>query len=125
MDRVTHPKQPPQRRESDRGTFRRVLAWWHDWGQLVVGIIAVSAAVGLLIVGLEVKGIEQQNARQRTATALAARQSCIRSRQFGPRLIDFYEYAQYTLPRGQRRHVLTHRQAAQYRASIPKTCPAR
>lgn len=106
----------PHRRVSDRGRRGQVVTWWREWGQLVTGVWLLIVSLAVLWVGVEFY-------KSQTATARAAKVSCQRSRQFGPRLIDFYEWAQFTLPSGERKHVLTKDEADLYRASIPKTCP--
>lgn len=107
----------PARRTGDQGTKGKFVSWWREWGQLVTG-------VWLLIVSLTVAVVAIQFYNSQAATAKAAKSSCQRSRQFSPRLIDFYEWAQYTIPDGAGpRHVLSHREADLYRASIPTTCP--
>ena len=106
----------PHRRVTDHGAKGRFVGWWREWGQLVTGIWLIIVSVAVFVVGI-------QFYKSQADTAKAAKQACIRSRQFSPRLIDFFEFGQYVLPDGQRKHVLSHREAAAYRASIPKTCP--
>jgi hypothetical protein len=106
----------PTRRLSDHGAKGRFVAWWREWGQLVTGVWLLIVSFAVLLVGVEFY-------KSQAATSRAAKEACVRSRQFGPRLIDFYESAQYRVPSGAVRHVLTHREAGQYRQSIPTSCP--
>jgi hypothetical protein len=93
-------------------------SWW-------LHVVIVLMGVGLAVSYYFLIPVVRQQSQQARETAAAARSSCIRSKQFSPRLIDFFEYAVYTLPNGQRHHVFTPAQAAAYRAQIPKTCPGK
>lgn len=115
---MTHPPTTPQRRKEDQGPLRGLRAWWERWGGLFKGIWGIALSIVLTWAALGVRASQHE-------TDVAARSACVRAKQFGPRLIDFYEFSQFTRPDGVRQHVLTHKQAGQYRRQIPRTCPSK
>lgn len=96
----------PGRRETDHTRRAKVLAFWRDWGSLVVG-------VGLILVSLVVLKVALEQRDDDRRTEAAARASCERTKEFGVPIADFFE----------REGVLTTEQLAAYRRSIPKQCP--
>jgi hypothetical protein len=103
---MTHPPVTPQRRAADRGHLQSLRVWWERWGDLILGAWLICVSIVLLVVAIQFK-------QSQHATAQAAKTACVRSQQFGPRLVAFLEHG----------GVFTHTEAQAYRASIPKTCP--
>lgn len=127
---------PPRRRAEDKGTLiGRFTGWWRRWKDPIIAPLAILTAIACLYLGYRVyefnkdraqdakvvRVIVQEQAKisaareaDARATATAARISCMRSRQFGPVIADFY------LKNG-----LDPKLIARYRETIPKTCPSK
>ncbi len=104
------------------GWKKKLLLFQEKWGStisLVTGVVAVCAAIGLIVLATFYRASEndrtQRNEEAAKAAVVAARQakvSCRRSRTFGPPLAD--AYARYK--------ILTPKQVAAYRLTIPTSC---
>ena len=84
--------------------------------QLVVGTIVLGLAIAVVVLAFQIKGtsdktesIARDNATRSALNTEAVRQSCLRTRKFGPKLAD--AYARY--------HWLTPAEVQAYRATIP------
>lgn len=100
-----HAVPQPRRRLADHGRAGRALAWFREWGLLVLGVWLVCVSAVLIWVAINFAQSQKQ-------TESNARQACVRARDIGPEIVMDYE----------RRHVLTPRVLAEYRALIPKSC---
>lgn len=128
---------PPRRGVEDKDTRPgRFTGWWRRWKDIIIVSTAFPACALSLFLGWKVYGVEKargrdervvriivqaqakiaaERAADQEATATAARASCLRTRRFAPAIADDYE----------RRHVFPMKVIEQYRASIPKSCPAK
>lgn len=105
---MTGPAEPcgPRRRSEDKGRLGKFRAWWREWGQLITGAWLILISCVLLWVAVSF-------VRSKSATDTAARDSCNRSRIFGPPIANAYE----------KFGVLNTEQLKAYRATIPDVCP--
>lgn len=106
MNRDVTTDPLPQRRDADHGPLGRLKAFWHQWGTLIQGVWLIIVSAAILIVAVAFYGSQH-------ATDQAAREACVRSRQFGPPLAD--AYARY--------RILNPAQLRAYRATLPDSCP--
>ena len=108
MTGTTNPPVQPRKRTEDTGPLGMIVAWWHRYGYLIMGVWLLSVSIAVVIIALQVRA-------DQVATKTAARTACERAREFAPRLIDDYEA----------RGIFSREDLAAYRRSIPKTCPSK
>src|SRR6188768_242777 len=112
-------------REGDQNKRAWMKHWWSDGGRdLVVGITAITACIGVFVLAAFiyraaeqraedqriVRVIAEETAKNSKATAAAARAACLRSLELGPSLYEDYRI----------RKVLTGAKLQLYLSLIPK-----
>lgn len=94
-----------RRRLTDHGFAGRALAFFREWGLLILGAWLTAVSVVLLIVAV-------QFAQSQKDTERNAYVACVRSKEIGPSVVHDYE----------ERGVLPPKVLALYKQLIPKDC---
>ena len=105
-------RRSPHLHNRMRRRLRDFVDRWGDVITLVFATVLVCFAILIGDVALQIRQKSIQDAHNSAVARRTSRQSCLRTREFGPALADAYE----------RFHILSTEQLRSYRATIPRTC---
>lgn len=106
-----------------RGRMRRCIReFYEQWGDilsLATGAFLIVIAIAVVVISLNIRQTSADAARKQADSQRTAHAQCLRTRQFGPQLGNFFINVQAALDIKS----LSDEFLRQYTATIPKSCP--